>query len=363
LIRMSRIEAWIALDLLPAIGPRTARKLLEVYGSPETILTTPISEFKGLGILNKAQLDALASGPDDKRVKEVLGKLASQGAYAVCLDDPTYPRILKETDDPPCVLYVKGSLDDVEPAVAIIGTRSPSHYGKDTAFRLARNLSIQGITIISGLARGIDKEAHLGALEGLSKTVAVLGSGIDIIYPPEHDKLADKIATKGAVITELPPGTNPDAKNFPRRNRIISGLCQGVIIVEATIKSGAMITARYALEQGRLIMAVPGSITNVRTQGTHHLIRQGAVLIQDCDDVLAEIAPQIKGLLKEFKPSTLGTDDILTLVAASPLSIDEIAAQLDIDIMEASRRVSMLELTGAIERIEGNRYTPRSMNG
>ena len=360
---MSRIEAWIALDLLPAIGPRTARKLLEVYGSPETILATPISEFKGLGILNKAQLDALASGPDDKRVKEVQYKLDSQGAYAVCLDDSTYPRILKETDDPPCVLYVKGSLDDVEPAVAIIGTRSPSHYGKDTAFRLARNLSIQGITIISGLARGIDKEAHLGALEGLSKTVAVLGSGIDIIYPPEHDKLADKIATKGAVITELPPGTNPDAKNFPRRNRIISGLCQGVIIVEATIKSGAMITARYALEQGRLIMAVPGNITNVRSQGTHHLIRQGAVLIQDCDDVLAEIAPQIKGLLNEFKPSTLRTDDILTLVAASPLSIDEIAAQLDIDIMEASRRVSMLELTGAIERIEGNRYTSRSMNG
>jgi DNA processing protein len=360
---MSMIEAWIALDLLPAIGPRTVQRLLQIYGTPETILAKPISELKDLGILNKAQLDSLASGPDDKRVKEVLCKLDSLGAYAVCLSDPAYPQILKEIDDPPSVLYVKGSLDDVEPAVAIVGTRSPSHYGKDMAFRLAQSLSVQGISVISGLARGIDGQAHLGALDGVARTVAVLGSGIDVIYPPEHAKLFESVAAKGAVITELPPGTSPDAKNFPRRNRIISGLCPGVIVVEATLRSGAMITARYALEQGKLIMAVPGNVTNARSQGTHQLIRQGAVLIQDADDVLAEIAPQIKGLLKKFKPSLTGTDDILTLVAASPLSIDDIAIQLNIDIMEASRRVSMLELTGAVERIEGNRYALRSMNG
>jgi DNA processing protein len=357
------IEAWIALDLLPAIGPRTAQRLLQIYGTPETILAKPISELKGLGILNKKQLDSLANGPDDKRVKEVLCKLDSLNAYAICLSDPAYPQILKEIDDPPSVLYVKGSLDDVEPAVAIVGTRYPSHYGKDMAFRLSQSLSVQGISVISGLARGIDAQAHLGALDGVARTVAVLGSGIDVVYPPEHVKLFDSIAAKGAVITEFPPGTSPDAKNFPRRNRIISGLCQGVIIVEATLRSGAMITARYALEQGKLIMAVPGNVTNVRSQGTHQLIRQGAVLIQDSDDVLAEIAPQIKGLLEKFKPSLTETDDILTLVAASPLSIDDIAIQLNIDIMEASRRVSMLELTGSVERIEGNRYALRSMNG
>jgi DNA processing protein len=360
---MSTIEAWISLDLLTAIGPRTALRLLQIYGTPEAILATPISRHKELGFLNKAQLASLESGPDERHVKEILYTLDRLQAYALCIDDPAYPQILKETDDPPCVLYCKGSLDDLQPAVAIVGTRSPSHYGKDIASRLARTLSVQGISIISGLARGIDREAHVGALDGTAKTVAVLGSGIDIMYPPEHEQLADSIAKKGAVITELPPGTSPDAKNFPRRNRIISGLCQGVIIVEATIRSGALITARYALEQGRIIMAVPGNVTNVRSQGTHHLIRQGAVLIQDSEDVLAEIAPQIKGVLKEFKPSIRQADDILTLVTSSPLSIDEIATQLDIDIMEASRRVSMLELSGAIERIEGNRYTLRSMNG
>ncbi len=357
------IEAWIALDLLPAIGPRTAQRLIQIYGTPEIILAKPISELKNLSILNKAQLDSLASGPDYKRVKEVLCKLDSLGAYAVCLDDPAYPPQLKEIDDPPSVLYIKGSLDDLEPSVAIVGTRYPSHYGKEMALRLAQSLSVQGISIISGLARGIDGQAHLGALDGIAQTVAVLGSGIDIIYPPEHAKLFESITAKGAVITELPPGTSPDAKNFPRRNRIISGLCQGVIVVEATLRSGAMITSRYALEQGKLIMAVPGNVTNPRSQGTHQLIRQGAVLIRDADDVLAEIAPQITGLLDKCKPSLTGTDDILTLVAASPLSIDDIAIQLNIDIMEASRRVSMLELTGAVERIEGNRYTLRSMNG
>ncbi len=250
-----------------------------------------------------------------------------------------------------------------QPAVAIVGTRSPTHYGKDMAYRLARNLSTQGISIISGLARGIDGQAHLGALEGIAGTVAVLGSGIDVIYPPEHAALAEKVSTKGAVISEFPPGTSPDARNFPRRNRIITGLCQGIVVVEATLRSGAMISSRYALEQGKLIMAVPGNVSNMRTQGPHQLIRQGAVLIQDADDVLSELAPQIKGTLKEFKPSLDGSDDILTLVASAALSIDEIAVQLDIDVIEAGRRVSMLELTGAIERIEGNRYTVRSING
>ena len=360
---MSTIESWIALDLLPAIGPKTVRRLLQIYGTPDSILAARVSELKELGILNKAQLDSFAKGPDDKRVKEVICGLDSEQAHAVCFDDPAYPPTLREIDDPPCVLYVKGTLDDLQPAVAIVGTRSPTHYGKDMAYRLARSLSTQGISIISGLARGIDGQAQLGALEGIAGTVAVLGSGIDVIYPPEHAVLADKISAKGAVISEFPPGTSPDARNFPRRNRIITGLCQGIVVVEATLKSGAMISSRYALEQGKLIMAVPGNVSNVRTQGPHQLIRQGAVLIQDADDVLSELAPQIKGALSEFKPSLDGSDDILTLVASAALSIDEIAVQLDIDVIEAGRRVSMLELTGAIERIEGNRFTVRSING
>lgn len=360
---MSTRESWIALDLLPGIGPITAQKLLNTYGNPDSIFAASTSELRELGLLNKAQLDSLARGPDHNLVRDVINKLDSIQARAVCLDDPSYPPILKEIHDPPCVLYVKGSPDDIQPAVAIVGTRSPTQYGKDMAFRIARGLSSHGISIVSGLARGIDGQAHLGALDGIARTVAVLGSGLDIIYPPEHARLAERVTAHGALISEFPPGTSPDARNFPRRNRIITGLCQGIVVVEATFRSGAMISSRYALDQGKIIMAVPGNVSNARSQGPHQLIRQGAVLVQDADDVISEIAPQIQGVLKELKPSMNGADDILTLVAAAALSLDEIAGQLELDIVEASRRVSMLELTGAIERIEGNRFIVRSMNG
>lgn len=360
---MSTIEAWIALDLLPAIGPRTVRKLLERFHSPERILSTPVSEIKESGILNKAQIEALRNGPDEKKVGEVLDALEAAEAYALCLDDPAYPAVLRQIEDPPSVLYVKGSLDDFEPAVAIVGTRSPSHYGKETAFTLARDLSTHGISIVSGLARGIDREAHLGALDGIAVTVAVLGSGVDTIYPPEHADLSDAIAKKGAVVSEFPPGTKPDARNFPRRNRIISGLSAGVIVIEASLPSGAMITARFAGEQGRLVMAVPGAVTNVRSQGPHHLIRQGATLVQGAQDVIAEIAPQVKSILSDTEPSLKQQDMIVSLVMGTPLSIEEIARELQVDIPEATRRVSMLELEGAIRRIEGNRFVVRSNNG
>jgi len=360
---MSTIYAWIALDLLPAIGPRTVRRLIEIYRSPEKILNTPVSEIKDLGILNKAQLEALSSGPDETRVKEVLKALEAAQAYALCLDDPAYPSMLKEIEDAPSVLYVKGSLDDLQPSVAIVGTRSPSHYGKEMAFTLSRDLSTLGVSIVSGLARGVDREAHLGALEGIARTAAVLGSGIDVIYPPEHTDLVDTIIKKGALLTEFPPGTKPDAKNFPRRNRIISGLCSGVIVIEATLQSGAMITARLAGEQGRLIMAVPGAVTNVRSQGPHHLIRQGAILVQGPDDVMAEITPQVKSILSQTKVFPIQADEIVSLVSGAPLSIEEIALELDVDIPEAAHRVSMLELNGAIQRLNGNRFISRSGNG
>jgi DNA processing protein len=360
---MNSTQAWIALDLLPAIGPKTVRRLLRVFKTPASVFDASAEAISGLGFLNRSQVEAILAGPDESRVREIMESLEAAGARAICMDDPGYPEILKEIDDPPSVLYTRGSLDDLQPAVAMVGMRSPSLYGKETAFRIARDLSAQGISIISGLARGIDKEAHRGALEGIAGTVAVLGSGIDIIYPPEHEGLAQSIGAKGAVVSEFPPGTRPDAKNFPRRNRIISGLSQAVVIVEATLKSGAMITARYALDQGRQVMAVPGNITNVRSQGPHRLITQGALLVQNAQDVLAEIAPQVSGIVRELKQATDESDDILTLASCSPVSVDEIAQNLDIDVSEASRRVSRLELAGSLERIAGNRYITRSIHG
>ncbi|HPI92467.1 MAG TPA: DNA-processing protein DprA [Deltaproteobacteria bacterium] len=360
---MNRTQSWIALDLLPNIGPKTVRRLLQAFGNPESLFTASAAEISRLGFLTRVQTDAILAGPDEKRVQEIIDALDSTGSEAVCLDDSGYPDILREIDDPPSVLYVKGSLDDLQPAVAIVGMRSPSLYGKETAFRIARDLSAQGISVISGLARGIDGEAHRGALEGIAGTVAVLGSGIDIIYPPEHAELAGRIGARGAVVSEFPPGTRPEAKNFPRRNRIISGLAQAVIVVEATLKSGAMITARYALDQGRMIMAVPGNVTNIRSQGPHHLISQGALLVGNAQDVLAEIAPQVTGIIRQLKQTTERSDDILTMASGSPVSIDEVAQHLDINVTEASRRVSMLELSGSLERVAGNRYITRSIHG
>ena len=360
---MNTTQAWIALDLLPNIGPKTVRRLLQVFGTPESLFSAPAAHISKLGFLNSNQIDAILAGPDEIRVMNIMEILETTGTTAHCPVDPGYPEILREIDDPPSVLYARGSLDELQPAVAIVGMRSPSLYGKETAFRLARDLSAQGITIISGLARGIDGEAHRGALEGIAGTVAVLGSGVDVIYPPEHNDLAECICARGAVVSEFPPGTKPDAKNFPRRNRIISGLAQAVIVVEATLKSGAMITARYALDQGRPIMAVPGNVTNVRSQGPHHLLREGAVLIEHAQDVITEIAPQVSGVIRQLKHAAEQSDEILTMASGSPVSIDEIAMHLDINVMEASRRVSRLEISGSLRRIAGNRYTTRSIHG
>jgi len=360
---MNSTQAWIALDLLPNIGPKTVRKLLQVFGNPGSLFRAPACEISGLGFLSRNQVDAILAGPDEKRVSGIMALLERTGSAALCPDDPAYPEILREIDAPPSVLYVRGSLEELQPAVAIVGMRSPSLYGKDTAFRLARDLSSQGISIISGLARGIDAEAHRGALDGIAGTVAVLGSGIDVIYPPEHRDLAERVSARGAVVSEFPPGTRPDAKNFPRRNRIISGLAQAVVVVEATLKSGAMITARYALDQGRPIMAVPGNVTNARSRGPHHLLRQGALLVEHAGDIIAEIAPQLRGIVRQFDHAEAQPDDILAMASGSPVSIDEIAMHLDIDVTEACRRVSTLELSGSLKRTAGNRYTTRSIHG
>ncbi|HDP26438.1 MAG TPA: DNA-protecting protein DprA [Deltaproteobacteria bacterium] len=352
-------EAWIALDLMGTIGPRSILKLLEVYGKPESILAAPTRELRELGILKKTQLASLAAGPDEKRVSGILESLRTLNAHAVCLDDALYPRLLKDLTDPPVVLYCMGSLESIEPAIAVVGTRAPSHTGREHAYTLSRDLSMKGVCIVSGLARGIDTQAHTGALEGIGSTVAVLGSGLDVLYPPENTSLAERIAQRGAVITEFPPGTSPDAKNFPRRNRILSGLSVGTVVIEATLRSGALITARMASEYGRLVMALPGSITNVRTQGPHLLIRQGATLIQNADEVMEEIAPQVKSLIRSSAALPDHHDDIVDLLVADPLSIEEIAQVLNKDIPEITSRVSRLELAGAITKGEGNRFSVR----
>lgn len=360
---MDRKEAWIALDLIPGIGPKSVIRLLEFFHTPEAIISAPVSRIRELNILNQAQIRGMSRGVDREALRRVKTAIKEHRFSVLTWDDPEYPRALRHIEDPPVVLYVRGSLADFEPAVAVVGTRAPSRYGSDTAYRLSRDLSMQGLSIVSGLARGIDTRAHTGALEGQGKNIAVLGTGIDVIYPPENAGLADKIAERGAVVSELPPGVQPEPGNFPRRNRIISGLSSGVIVVEAAGRSGALITARLAGEQGRIVMAVPGPVTNMRSQGPHRLIREGAVLVRDADDVMEEIAPQIKGLIEKSETSGQAHDDILRLVGGGPLSIDDIADELGLEVVEVARRVSILELKGEVVRIEGNRFTARSIHG
>jgi DNA processing protein len=360
---MNHTKAWIALDLIPNIGPKSIQKLLEIFHSPEDILAASASDIQRLGFLNKTQQKSLATGVDEKLLLRAIESLDIHGGHAIGFDDPTYPELLRHIPDPPSVLYIKGDMDDLQPAVGIVGTRSPSHYGKDMAFQLARDLSAMGVSVVSGLARGIDTHAHLGALKGIAKTVGVLGSGIDTIYPPENAGLADKIARKGAIISEFPPGTHPDTGNFPRRNRIISALSMGIVVIEAAYKSGALITARLAGEQGKILMATPGAITNIRSQGPNHLIRQGAVLVRNADDVIMEIAPQIKGFIRNTEKKSEGRDDIIDICAGQEMSIEDIACELHIDVQEITKRISMLELAGKIVKVEGNRFIARNANG
>ena len=354
-------EDLIALSLIPGIGHVSLSKLIERFGSAEWVLCLKPSDIRAVDFLKKPQIEALIKGPETSCLREALRILRDINAHTVGLNDSEYPSLLRQISDPPVLLYVIGDMNAIEPAAAIVGTRAPSHYGKDISFSLARDLSLKGISIVSGLARGIDTQAHLGALEGISGTIAVLGSGLDKIYPPENKDLAKRISGNGAIITEYGPGTDPRPENFPKRNRVISGLSDCIIVIEATLNSGAMITARLAAEQGRTCMAVPGAVTNIRSKGPHNLIRQGAVLIESAEDVVAEIAPQLKAILKNNEPKK--ENKLLEFLSARPMSIDEAASELKADVADVLRDMTMLELGGLIMRIDGGRYAIRRRNG
>ncbi len=351
-------EAWITLSQIEHIGPRTILGLLEHYPDPRAILNEPIKNIEKLGILNSRQLKSLANHNREMGA-QTIEQTKGCGARVISLHDSEYPASLKEIHDPPPVIYIKGSLADIEPSVAIVGTRSPSHSGQQQSHAIAQRLSLNGISIISGLARGIDSAAHNGCLSGPSPTVAVLGSGIDKIYPAENSKLATSITQQGAVISEYPPGIRPDPQNFPRRNRIIAGLSLATVVIEATIRSGAMITARLAAESGRQIMALPGSVTNIRTKGPHKLIRDGATLIENAEDILMEIAPHLKDVLNR---QSRADSELGTIFGGEALTMEQIADIRGRSINEIADWLSQLELTGSIERIPGGRYIVRSDN-
>src|SRR5215813_14202164 len=294
------MKDWIALNMTPGVGPRGTARLLEHFGSAEAIFDAPRRELALLRLTPDA-IESIATRELHHRAEAEIEKVRKLGGDILVLDDGVYPAWLRETYDPPVTLYVKGAWAECldRPCVAIVGSRRCSTYGQNAALMFARELAQRGVTIISGLARGIDAAAHRGALEAGGRTVAVMGTGLDQVYPRDHKKLTEQILKhNGALVTQFPLGTPPVSENFPYRNRVISGLSLGVVVVEAAENSGSLITARLAMEQNREVFAVPGNITSRNSFGTNYLIKgAGAKLVQQWQDIATELPPQIAATL------------------------------------------------------------------
>src|SRR5262252_3101265 len=369
------MKDWIALNMTPGIGPRVTARLLEHFGSAESIFDAPRRELALLR-LSPETIESIAGRELHNRAEAEIEKVRRLGGDILVLDDGVYPALLRETYDPPVTLYVKGAWDECleRPTVAIVGSRRCSTYGQNAALMLSRELAQRGGTIISGLARGIDASAHRGALEAGGRTVGVMGTGLDQIYPRDHQKLADDILKNGgALVTQFPLGTPPVSENFPYRNRVISGLSLGVVVVEAAENSGSLITARLAMEQNREVFAVPGNITSRNSFGTNYLIKgAGAKLIQQWQDVAselpAEIAAQLlpppgrkkkKGELVDqlqLTPADLNDDErtlFRVLTTDTPQQIDTLAEVTRLSITQLTSALLTLEMRELIRALPG----------
>ena len=352
---------WFALKSVPLVGNVTFCRLLHSFDTPEQVFTASeeqLSRVKGL-----SPAAALQIRTHDYRAfaEQECAAVARSGAKIITFLSEEYPKILLEIPDFPPYLYVRGTLKSEEHSVAVVGSRRASMSGLSITERLARDLAQRGVTVVSGLARGIDTAAHKGALKGGGRTLAVLGCGLDILYPPENKKLCDEIVADGAVISEFPLGTAPLAENFPRRNRLISGLSRGILVVEAVENSGSLITVQYALEQGREVFAVPGNINYPGSKGTNRLIKDGATLVDCVDDITGALSPVVAPSCAEIPPApsfalTPQEATVFTLLAESPLHIDEVTVKCGLTVGEVSAMLLRLELKGVVTRLPGNYF-------
>jgi DNA processing protein len=356
---------WIALNMTPGIGPRAAAKLLESLGSPAAVFGSSRAELERLRLRPEA-VESIIGRIQHENAEAEIERVRRIGADVLILDDGVYPALLKEIFDPPITLYVKGAWAECldQPCVAIVGSRRCSTYGQNAATMLARDLAKRGVTIISGLARGIDAAAHRGALEAGGRTIAVMGTGLDQVYPRDHAKLVEEIlAGGGAVVSEFPLDTPPAPQNFPYRNRVISGLSLGVLLIEAAENSGSLITARLALEQNREVWSVPGNITSRNSFGTNYLIKgAGAKLVQQWQDVVAEFPPDLAAELLPPPPGRKKEKTLVQQLALVPPDLSENENKVyqvlstddpsHIDALAVSTKLSVPELTGALLGLE-----------
>jgi DNA processing protein len=366
-----KIQSWLALSLVPGMGPVTCNKLVAHFGSPEKVLAVSSPNLTAVASLRKESLTAL-SGEGRQHLEELANKeierATEKNIAIIPCDDPLYPALLKNIHDPPVVLYVLGAPELLTcRGMGIVGSRAATHYGKDIAQQMAGSLSRQGFTIISGLALGIDTAAHNGALAAEGKTIAVLGCGLDIVYPPSNHNLYKRIASAGAVVSEYPLGTKPDSFRFPARNRIISGLSLGIVVVEAANRSGSLITASHALEQGREVFAVPGRIDSVKSAGTHTLLQQGAKLVHSINDIVEEFPANVfqqsveeAGMEEDeqvfFENLSQEEAELFEFIGVYPRTFDEIIKDSGFTAQRINEVLLLLELKGMVQTLPGKSY-------
>jgi len=355
---------WFGLKAVPGVGNVTFRRLLERFDTPKAALAASSGELGTVKGVTPAALEAIRAGAWKRFADEECRRLGDSGARLVTFTSADYPKALFEIPDPPPFLYVRGELRGNELAVAIVGSRRATSYGIMATKRLAEELAGHGVAVISGMARGVDTAAHKGALQVGGRTIGVLGCGIDKVYPPENRKLFDAVSETGCLVSEFPLGTLPLAENFPRRNRIISGLSRGVLVVEASEKSGSLITAQYALDHGRDVYAVPGNISFSACRGSNQLIKQGAKLVDCVEDILEELPGSLGGTGGGAPAEAAGPTFSLTpreaamyeLLARAPLHIDDIIAQTELTAGEVSSMLLHLELKGAVTPLPGTYF-------
>ncbi|HET7668808.1 MAG TPA: DNA-processing protein DprA [Burkholderiales bacterium] len=350
------LASWLQLSLTPGLGPSSLRALLKQFGLPQAVLARRRAELAPFA--TPAVLEALDSERVAQAVTRALEWAAASGHQVITLADDTYPKALLEIADPPPLLYAHGHAALLQrPGIAVVGSRNATAQGESNAQHFAKALSDAGLAVVSGLALGIDAAAHRGALAGGGSTIAVLGTGIDIVYPTRNAELAAEIARKGLLLSEFPLGTPAAAHNFPRRNRLISGLARGCLVVEAALPSGSLITARFAAEQGRDVFAIPGSIHSPLAKGCHSLIKSGAKLVESAEDVLAELAGfRPSGYASTSAPTALNDTGLLGVMGHDPVDIDALCQRAGWSAERVTSELLRLELDGRVTALPGGLY-------
>jgi DNA processing protein len=365
--RLQERDAWLALGLIPEVGAATFHRLVQAFGSAEAVLRAQGEALEQVPGVSRQVARAVGSFPWRDALHRELRVIETRGLDLLRFGDEQYPELLAVIHSPPPILYLRGTIQPKDRiAVAIVGSRQASPYGSAMAERVSRELAARGVTIVSGMARGIDAAAHRGTLDAGGRTIAVLGCGLGVTYPPEHAELADRIAAQGALISEFPIFTPPKPSHFPQRNRIISGLARGVVVIEAGLESGALITANYALEQGREVFAIPGQVTSRSSSGCHQLIKAGAKLTEGWEDIWEELEPQLTLPAPAGRDPTaagppLEQEEILIVDAleAGPLQIDDLIDRTRLPAGQMASLLLSLMLKGTIEELPGKSFAKR----